>query len=143
MNSFTSSLCHSSSALKILQFPVKPSGSRSRLKEKISWDKQGSVFNIFTKNVFSDVGPKSLQGRATLLWNPLSQPQQNKCCKQLLIYKTMACSTNIFMGHGNFYLEISRQQENIKDQEYHACMCVNRYLIHFSLLSIDTQKIDR
>ena len=88
--------------------PVKPSESQSRLKEKISWDKQGSVFNIFTKNVFSDVGPKSLQGRATLLWNPLSQPQQNKCCKQLQIYKTMACSTNIFMGHGNFYLEISR-----------------------------------
>ena len=33
--------------------------------------------------------------------------------------------------------------ENIKDQEYQACMCVNRYLIYFSLLSIDTQKIDR
>ena len=33
--------------------------------------------------------------------------------------------------------------ENIKDQEYHACMCVNRYLIYISLLSIDTQKIDR
>ena len=31
-----------------------------------------------------------------------------KCCKQLQIYKTMACSTDIFMGHGNFYLEISR-----------------------------------
>ena len=107
--------------------PVKPSGSRSRLKEKISWDKQGSVFNIFTKNVFSDLGPKSLQGRATLLWNLLSQPQHNKCCKQLQIYKTMACSTNIFIGHGNCYLEISRHGKHKRSRV--SCLYVREPLL--------------
>lgn len=53
-------------------------------------------------------------------------PNRSRLLLQLQIYKTMACSTNIFMGHGNFYLEISRHGKHKRSRV--SCLYVREPL---------------